>query len=121
MPRRPAAGDDHAENDMGKRSSFERVPRDFYPTPLAAVPPLIPHLGGVRRLAEPCCGDGALVRHLEAHGLRCVHASDIATGQDALISTAMATLTRSSPTRPTPASNRQAAYLPAGLRSCVRC
>ena len=34
--------------------------------------------------AEPCCGNGALVLHLESFGLRCVHASDIATGQDAL-------------------------------------
>ena len=40
---------------MGKRSSFERIPRDFYPTPFAAVPPLIPHLRGVRTFAEPCC------------------------------------------------------------------
>ena len=69
---------------MGKRSSFERIPRDFYPTPYAAVPPLIPHLRGVRTFAEPCCGDGALVRHLESLGLRCVYAGDIATGQDAL-------------------------------------
>ena len=69
---------------MGKRSNFERIPRDFYPTPYAAVPPLIPHLRGVRTFAEPCCGDGALVRHLEGHGLRCVYAGDIATGQDAL-------------------------------------
>jgi len=70
---------------MGKRSSgFERSPRDFYPTPQAAVPPLIPHLRGVRTFAEPCCGDGALVRHLESHGLRCTYAGDISTGQDAL-------------------------------------
>jgi hypothetical protein len=70
---------------MGKRSSgFDLIPRDFYPTPYAAVPPLIPHLRGVRSFAEPCCGDGALVRHLESFGLRCVYAGDIATGQDAL-------------------------------------
>ena len=30
------------------------------------------------------CGDGALVRHLESFGLRCVYAGDIRTGQDAL-------------------------------------
>jgi hypothetical protein len=69
---------------MGKRSNFERVPRDFYPTPFAAVPPLIPHLRGVRTFAEPCCGNGALVHHLELHGLRCGYAGDISTGQDAL-------------------------------------
>ena len=72
---------------MGKRSNFERKPRDFYPTPAAAVLPLIPHLRGVRTFAEPCCGDGALVRHLEAHGLRCTYTGDIAIGQDALAST----------------------------------
>ena len=69
---------------MGMRSNFERIPRDFYPTPAAAVPPLIRHLRGVRSFAEPCCGDGALVRHLESFGLRCVYADDISIGQDAL-------------------------------------
>jgi hypothetical protein len=69
---------------MGKRSSFERIPRDFYPTPRAAVVPLIPHLRGVRSFAEPCCGDGQLVRHLESFGLRCAYAGDIVDGQDAL-------------------------------------
>ena len=67
---------------MGKRSNFERRPGDFYPTPSSAVLPLIPHLRGVRTFAEPCCGDGALVRHLESFGLRCVYAGDIRSGQD---------------------------------------
>jgi hypothetical protein len=69
---------------MGKRSEFERRPRDFYPTPFTAVPPLIPHLRGIRSFAEPCAGDGALIRHLESFGLRCVYAGDIAAGRDAL-------------------------------------
>jgi hypothetical protein len=69
---------------MGKRSIFERREGDFYPTPAAAVLPLIPHLRGIRSFAEPCCGDGALVRHLESHGLRCTYQGDIAAGQDAL-------------------------------------
>jgi len=69
---------------MGKRSSFERRERDFYPTPREAVLPLIPHLRGVRAFAEPCCGDGALVRHLESFDMRCTYAGDISTGQDAL-------------------------------------
>ena len=86
---------------MGKRSTFERREYDFYPTPAAAVPPLIPHLRGVRTFAEPCCGDGALVRHLKSFGLRCVYAGDIATGQDALASPTTARSMRSSPTRPT--------------------
>src|SRR5580765_6191374 len=69
---------------MGKRSNFERISRDFYRTPEAAVPPLLPFLRGVRTFAEPCCGDRALVRHLEAYGLRCLYAGDISDGQDAL-------------------------------------
>ena len=65
------------ECDMGKRSHFERREADFYPTPRAAVVPLIPHLRGIRNFAEPCAGDGALIRHLEEFGLRCVYAGDI--------------------------------------------
>jgi hypothetical protein len=69
---------------MGKRSNFERREADFYPTPRAAVLPLIPFLRGIRTFAEPCAGDGDLVRHLKEFGLRCVYAGDIRTGQDAL-------------------------------------
>jgi hypothetical protein len=39
----------HAEHDMGKRSNFERREADFYPTPRAAVLPLIPFLRAVKR------------------------------------------------------------------------
>jgi hypothetical protein len=69
---------------MSKRSSFERRESDFYPTPAKAVLPLFPYLSGIRTFAEPCCGDGDLVRHLVSHGLRCVYQGDIQTGQDAL-------------------------------------
>jgi hypothetical protein len=72
---------------MGKRSSFQRRERDFYPTPEAAVAPLLSYLHGVRSFAEPCCGNGRLVRHLESHGLICVYSGDITTGQDALART----------------------------------
>jgi hypothetical protein len=68
---------------MGKRSNFKRREADFYPTPRAAVIPLIPHLRGIRNFAEPCAGDGALVRHLQGFGLRCVYSGDIRTGRDA--------------------------------------
>ena len=83
---------------MGKRSNFKRVERDFYPTPYAAVMPLVPYLpngaldkfmgdvnlnpGSVNyaqsfKYAEPCAGDGALMRHLRIHGGFCTYASDI--------------------------------------------
>lgn len=62
---------------MGKRSKFERNPRDFYRTPVEAIPPLLPWLSYGDMFMEPCAGDGALVRHLEAAGMSCKWASDI--------------------------------------------
>ena len=64
---------------MGKRSDYERVERDFYPTPWQAVEPLVPHLPKNFAFAEPCAGDGALVRHIETliDGAWCSWASDI--------------------------------------------
>ena len=61
---------------MGKRSDFERKPRDFYPTPMEAVEPLLPHLSEGFKFAEPCAGNGALIEHLETKGM-CMWASDI--------------------------------------------
>lgn len=60
---------------MGKRSNFERVDRDWYPTPYEAVVPLLPHLPCGFRYVEPCCGDGALINHLGGNG--CQFFSDI--------------------------------------------
>ena len=62
---------------MGKRSDFERKPRDFYPTPFEAVEPLIEHLPKHFTFAEPCAGNGVLVDHLELNGGICMWASDI--------------------------------------------
>ena len=64
---------------MGKRSDFERKPRDFYPTPIEAVYPLLDHLEENVIFAEPCAGDGTLVEHLEnlIDGAVCTWASDI--------------------------------------------
>ncbi len=63
---------------MGKRSNFERVERDFYPTPDKAFDPLMPHLFDIQKFVEPCAGDGALIRSLEARGLECSYACDVA-------------------------------------------
>jgi hypothetical protein len=71
---------------MGKRSNnFERRKDDLYQTPLKAVAPVIPFLrrDGIETFAEPCAGDGDLIRHLESFGFRCVYSGDISTGQDA--------------------------------------
>ena len=62
---------------MGKRSSFERRPMDFYATPEAAVLPLLPWLPANARFCEPCAGQGDLIRHLMAHGHSCVSACDL--------------------------------------------
>lgn len=62
---------------MGKRSSYERVERDFYPTPAEAIYPLVPHLRRGALFSEPCAGDGALIRHLAAVGYTCQDAMDI--------------------------------------------
>ena len=69
---------------MGKRSNFERVPRDFYPTPIEAVYPLLEHLEEDFTFAEPCAGDGALIEHLETKGT-CMWASDIEPQKEGII------------------------------------
>ena len=75
---------------MGKRSDFERIPRDYYPTPYNAVEPLLPHLPERFDFAEPCAGDMRLIEHLQKNGGNCRYAFDIepmhkkVTKQDAL-------------------------------------
>lgn len=50
---------------MGKRSDFEKVDKDFYPTPYEAVLPLVPFLPRKRfYFAEPAAGDGRLIDHM---------------------------------------------------------
>jgi len=68
---------------MGKRSSFERRPHDYYSTPAEAVDPLVNFFDNgpldkvIDTFVEPCAGNGALVKHLRDAGLHCVHQSDI--------------------------------------------
>ena len=63
---------------MGKRSEFERIERDFYPTPFSAVLPLFEHLPFSGNFAEPCAGDGRLIKHIEDNSyLSCTLAIDI--------------------------------------------
>ncbi len=73
---------------MGKRSDFEREPRDLYPTPYKLMIPLFPFLkvnqgmAGDRpvRYIEPCAAAGQMVAHLASQGHECVYACDIEPG-----------------------------------------
>lgn len=67
---------------MGKRSDFERVARDYYPTPMEAVLPLLSHLEPNTRFCEPCAGDGRLIDHLQSAGHICTRAWDIEPQRD---------------------------------------
>lgn len=65
---------------MGKRShKFKKHDRNYYPTPLAPLRDLAPFLPQGATYAEPCAGNGALIRGLKT--LRpdtvCVYAGDI--------------------------------------------
>ena len=62
---------------VGKRTDYPKIEKDFYRTPAHAVEPLLAHLNRDTLFDEPCCGDGALVRHLQAAGHHCNFASDI--------------------------------------------
>jgi len=63
---------------MGKRSEFERIEKDFYRTiDPRAVQALAPHLTTGTVYAEPCYGDGDLVREMALNGFSCGWASDI--------------------------------------------
>lgn len=50
---------------MSKRSpGLPQRPRGLWPTPKAAVAPLVPYLPKRARYGEPCAGDGQLIRNL---------------------------------------------------------
>lgn len=70
---------------MGKRSNFERIERDYYPTPYEAVAPLFVHCSG--KFIEPCAGNGALIKHLSdpIFNMQCVGAFDIEPQADNII------------------------------------
>ena len=62
---------------MGKRSNMERKALDFYPTPNAALLPLLDYLDPFKVYHEPCAGDGSLINHLEHHNLSVTGRGDI--------------------------------------------
>ena len=72
---------------MGKRSEFDRIPRDFYPTPPEAVKPLLYHLDmpSIKLFCEPCAGNGQLIDLMELAGVMCCYASDIEPRRSGII------------------------------------
>lgn len=64
---------------MTKRAAgkFPRNERDFYATPEEPILKLLPYLRGTTTFAEPMCGDGAIVRVLEARGWEPVFLCDL--------------------------------------------
>jgi hypothetical protein len=58
---------------------------DIYPTPIKAVEPAWRWMreDGFD-FAEPCAGEGKLVRHLESFDFKCLYQGDISGGHDAL-------------------------------------
>lgn len=58
-------------------SGYERESRDFYATPPYVTEALLRHVKFRGPVWEPCCGDGAMSKVLEAHGYD-VHSTDIA-------------------------------------------
>lgn len=70
---------------MGKRSEYNKIARDKYYTPIAAVKPLIPFLPEKFTFCEPCSGDGRLINHLELlSGATCVASYDIEPDNDSI-------------------------------------
>lgn len=67
---------------MGKRSDFKRISKDKYmtwdPRPVRA---LQPHLPPRITYAEPCAGNGDLVKSMKWYGHDCVYACDIQPGR----------------------------------------
>lgn len=71
--------------EIGKRSDFKRVERDFYRTiDKREIGALMPFLDPFTRYSEPTCGVGDIVIQLAEKQMICTHANDIEWGKDAL-------------------------------------
>lgn len=61
-----------SSNIIGGGDQSKRVKNDFYPSPIECTTSLLakemPYLKG-QKILEPCCGDGAISKILEANGL----------------------------------------------------
>lgn len=81
---------------MGRRSQFDRLPRDYYRTiDPRAVAALKPFITKGSTFVEPCAGDGILTDQLvENLGLRCVGEFDIEPDNDRIIQKDALTITK---------------------------
>ena len=75
------------------RTGWIARPRDYWPTPRAAVVPLLPFLAPQTAYVEPCAGAGDLSGHLAAYGHTAVAQYDIEPQADHIIQADAATLT----------------------------
>lgn len=60
-----------------KTDSATSNPKNWHPTPRAALEPLLPLLEPGTEFVEPCAGDGRLIEMLEEAGHRCIWAIDV--------------------------------------------
>ena len=84
---------------MSKRApGLPQRPRGFWPTPREAVAPLTQYLPPAALYAEPCAGDGELIKHLADlwPGGKLLWASDIEPQADGIIQADALTLDASS-------------------------
>jgi hypothetical protein len=73
---------------MGRRSDFQRVPKDLYRTwDPRALPPLLAHVPRGSSFIEPCAGHGDLVRQLVGAGMVCMGAFDLDPPPDVQVET----------------------------------
>jgi hypothetical protein len=64
-------------------SNYERKPQDAYQTPAWCLECVLPHLPWARKVWEPACGEGNLVRVLTDSGsFPEIYATDIRDGED---------------------------------------
>lgn len=64
---------------MGKRSDFDKIPKDkYYTWDARAYTPMRSRFRKIETFIEPCAGAGDMVAALQDLGLRCVLACDIA-------------------------------------------
>lgn len=80
---------------LGK-TTFERSKNEFYPTPLKAIEPLLPHLPPNINYCEPCAGAKDLVNNLKIlrPDINCTFACDIDPRADGIVQKSAITINK---------------------------